>query len=169
MQAKDMKTWDSGNFITVENVVQPTPQPEPIPQPAPAPQPVPKLVDTYTKVEVDNLLSAKLVEALTSIDTDIKLYVKTSLENYDVLQDEETKQYFDTAVGNLELVDIAEIDAKYTDESEVSVLSGKEIAKFRAELYNKALNDYRIMLKAPTVKKLTAYLAKFIEHIKPPV
>jgi hypothetical protein len=169
MQAKDMKTWDSGNFITVENVVQPTPQPEPIPQPAPAPQPVPKLVDTYTKVEVDNLLSAKLVEALTSIDTDIKLYVKTSLENYDVLQDEETKQYFDTAVGNLELVDIAEIDAKYTDESEVSVLSGKEIAKFRAELYNKALNDYRIMLKAPTVAKLSAYLAKFIEHIKPPV
>ena len=167
MQAKDMKTWDSGNFITVENVVQPTPQPTPQPQPAPAPQPVPKLVDTYTKVEVDDLLSAKLVEALASLDTDIKLYVKTSLESYDVLQDEETKQYFDTAVGNLELVDIAEIDAKYTDVSEVSALSGKEIAKFRADLYNKALNDYKLMLKAPTVAKLSAYLAKFIEYIKP--
>jgi hypothetical protein len=165
MQAKDLQTWDSGNFIDDGNVVQPTPQP--VPTPAPAPQPVPKLVDTYTKVEVDDLLSVKLVEALTSLDTDIKLFVKTSLENYDVLQDEETKQYFDTAVGNLELVDIAEIDAKYTDVSEVSVLSGKEIAKFRAELYNKALNDYRIMLKAPTVAKLSAYLAKFIEYIKP--
>ena len=64
---------------------------------------------------------------------------------------------------------LAEIDAKYTDVSEVSVLSGKEITKFRADLYNKALNDYKLMLKAPTVAKLSAYLAKFIEYIKPPV
>jgi hypothetical protein len=165
MQAKDMQIWDSGNFINEGSVVQPTPQP--VPTPAPAPQPVPKLVDTYTKVEVDDLLSVKLVEAFTSLNEDFKLYVKTSLENYDVLQDEETKQYFDTAVGNLELVDISEIDAKYTDVSEVSALSGKEIAKFRADLYNKALSDYKLMLKAPTVAKLSAYLAKFIENIKP--
>jgi hypothetical protein len=165
MQAKDMQVWDSGNFINEGSVAQPTPQP--VPTPAPAPQPVPKLVDTYTKVEVDDLLSVKLVEAFTSLNEDFKLYVKTSLENYDVLQDEETKQYFDTAVGNLELVDISEIDAKYTDVSEVSALSVKEIAKFRADLYNKALSDYKLMLKAPTVAKLSAYLAKFIENIKP--
>lgn len=165
MQFKDMQTWDSGNFINEGNVAQPTPQP--VPTPAPAPQPVPKLVDTYTKVEVDDLLSFKLVEAFTSLNEDFKLYVKTSLENYDVLQDEETKQYFETAVGNLELVDISEIDAKYTDVSEVSALSVKEIAKFRADLYNKALSDYKLMLKAPTVAKLSAYLAKFIENIKP--
>jgi hypothetical protein len=173
MQAKDMKTWDSGNFINVENVVQPTlqptpqPQPQPTPQPAPAPQPVPKLVDTYTKLEVDDLFNAKLADSLALLNEDFKLYVKTSLENYDVIQDEETKQFFETAVGNLELVDVAEIDAKYTDVSEVSALSGKEIAKFRADLYNKALSDYKLMLKAPTVAKLSAYLAKFIEYIKP--
>ena len=95
------------------------------------------------------------------------MYVKTSLDSYDALQDQETKLYFESAISNLELVDIAEIDAKYTDVSEVSVLSGKEIAKFRAELYNKALSDYKLMLKAPTVAKLSAYLAKFIEYIKP--
>jgi hypothetical protein len=167
MQAKDMKTWDSGNFINVENVVQPTPQPTPQPQPAPAPQPVPKLVDAYTKAEVDDLFNAKLADSLALLNEDFKLYVKTSLDSYDVLQDEETKQFFETAVGTLELVDIAEIDAKYTDVSEVSALSGKEIAKFRADLYNKALSDYRLMLKAPTVAKLSAYLAKFIEYIKP--
>jgi hypothetical protein len=169
MQAKDMKTWDSGNFIDETIIVQPTPQPQPqpTPQPAPAPQPVPKLVDTYTKLEVDDLFNAKLADSLALLNEDIKLYVKTSLENYDVLQDEETKQFFETAVGNLELVDVAEIDAKYTDVSEVSALSGKEIAKFRADLYNKALSDYRLMLKAPTVAKLSAYLAKFIEYIKP--
>jgi hypothetical protein len=169
MQAKDMKTWDSGNFIDETIIVQPTPQPQPqpTPQPAPAPQPVPKLVDTYTKLEVDDLFNAKLADSLALLNEDFKLYVKTSLENYDVLQDEETKQFFETAVGNLELVDVAEIDAKYTDVSEVSALSGKEIAKFRADLYNKALSDYRLMLKAPTVAKLSAYLAKFIEYIKP--
>ena len=113
------------------------------------------------------MLSVKLVEGFTSLNEDFKLYVKTSLDSYDALQDQETKLYFESAISNLELVDIAEIDAKYTDVSEVSVLSGKEIAKFRAELYNKALNDYRIMLKAPTVAKLSAYLAKFIEYIKP--
>ena len=165
MQAKDMQIWDSGNFINEGSVVQPTP--EPVPTPAPAPQPVPKLVDTYTKVEVDDLLSVKLVEAFTLLNEDFKLYVKTSLENYDVLQDEETKQYFDTAVGNLELIDISEIDAKYTDESEVSALASKEITLFRADLYNKALADYNLMLKKATVAKLTAYLAKFIQYIKP--
>jgi hypothetical protein len=169
MQAKDMQVWDSGNYINEGNVVQPTPQPTPEPQPAPAPQPVPKLIDTYTKIEVDDLLSVKLIEGFTSLNEDFKLYVKTSLESYDLLQDEETKQFFETAVGTLELVDIAEIDAKYTDVSEVSVLSGKEITKFRADLYNKALSDYKLMLKAPTVAKLSAYLAKFIEYIKPPV
>jgi hypothetical protein len=163
MQAKDMKTWDSGNFINVNNVVQPTPQPNPQPEPTPAPAPTPVLVDSYTKAEVD----VKLVESLALLNEDFKLYVKTSLESYDVLQDEETKQFFETAVGTLELVDIAEIDAKYTDVSEVSILSGKEITKFRADLYNKALSDYKLMLKAPTVAKLSAYLAKFIEYIKP--
>jgi hypothetical protein len=167
MQFKDMQTWDSGNLINEGNVVQPTPQPTPQPQPAPAPQPVPKLVDAYTKLEVDDLFNAKLADSLALLNEDFKLYVKTSLENYDVLQDEETKQFFETAVGNLELVDVAEIDAKYTDVSEVSALSGKEITKFRADLYNKALSDYKLMLKAPTVAKLSAYLAKFIEYIKP--
>ena len=151
------------NFINVNNVVQPTPQPNPQPEPTPAPAPTPVLVDSYTKAEVD----VKLVESLALLNEDFKLHVKTSLESYDVLQDEETKQFFETAVGTLELVDIAEIDAKYTDVSEVSVLSGKEITKFRADLYNKALSDYKLMLKAPTVAKLSAYLAKFIEYIKP--
>ena len=165
MQAKDMKTWDSGNFIAEGGGVQPNPQPNPQPEPAPTPTPtpVPVFVDAYTKTEID----VKLAESLALLNEDFKLHVKTSLDSYDVLQDEETKQFFETAVGTLELVDIAEIDAKYTDVSEVSVLSGKEIAKFRAELYNKALNDYKLMLKAPTVAKLSAYLAKFIEYIKP--
>jgi len=47
------------------------------------------------------------------------------------------------------------------------VLSNKDITKFRAELYNKALSDYKLMLKSPTVAKLSAFLAKFIEYIKP--
>jgi hypothetical protein len=165
MQAKDMKTWDSGNFINEGNVVQPAPQPtpQPEPQPQPEPTPVPQPVDAYTKTEVD----AKLADSLALLNEDFKLYVKSSLDSYDVLQDEETKQFFETAVGTLELVDIAEIDAIYTDLNEVSALSSKEIAKFRADLYNKSLNEYRLMLKAPTVAKLSAYLAKFIEYIKP--
>jgi hypothetical protein len=166
MQAKDMQIWDSGNFINEGNV-QPVPQPTPQPEPTPAPQPAPQPVDTYTKAEVDALLNTKLHESFTLYSEDVKLYVKSSLDNYDVLQDAETKQFFESAVSNLELVDIAAIDAKYTDVSEVSVLSGKEITKFRADLYNKALTDYRLMLKSATVAKLSAYLAKFIEHIKP--
>ena len=162
MQAKDMQTWDSGNFIN-EGVVQPTPQPTPQPQPTPAPQPV----NSITKAEIDSLLDTKLNQSLLSLKEDLKLYIKDSLDAYDIQQDEETKQYFESAVGNLELVDIAAIDAKYTDVSEVSALSGKEIAKFRADLYNKAISDYKLMLKAPTVAKLSAYLAKFIEYIKP--
>ena len=167
MQAKDLQTWDSGNFISEGSVVQPSPQPNPQPTPTPEPSPIPAPVhvDVYTKAEVD----VKLAESLALLNEDFKLHVKTSLESYDVLQDAETKQFFESAVLNLELVDIAEIDAKYTDVSEVSVLSGKEIAKFRADLYNKALNEYRLSLKAPTVAKLSAYLAKFIEYIKPPV
>jgi hypothetical protein len=167
MQAKDLQTWDSGNFISEGSVVQPSPQPnpQPTPTPEPSPTPAPVHVDVYTKAEVD----VKLAESLALLNEDFKLHVKTSLESYDVLQDAETKQFFESAVLNLELVDIAEIDAKYTDVSEVSVLSGKEIAKFRADLYNKALNEYRLSLKAPTVAKLSAYLAKFIEYIKPPV
>ena len=93
--------------------------------------------------------------------------MKESLDSYDALQDEETKQYFDSSVSNLKLVDLAEIDAKFTNDIEVSALSKKEIATFRADLYNKALTDYRLMLKSATVAKLSAYLAKFIEHIKP--
>ena len=170
MQAKDMQIWDSGNFINEGNVQpapQPTPQPTPQPEPTPQPQPAPQPVDAYTKAEVDALLNTKLHESFTLYSEDVKLYVKSSLDNYDVLQDAETKQFFESAVSNLELVDIAAIDAKYTDVSEVSVLSGKEITKFRADLYNKALTDYRLMLKSATVAKLSAYLAKFIEHIKP--
>jgi len=175
MQAKDMQIWDSGNFITEGGSVQPKPQPipQPVPSPVPTPAPLPVgsitnlPVDSITKAEVDSLLDTKLNQSLTLLKEDLKLYITDSLEAYDVLQDEETKQFFETAVGNLELVDVAEIDAKYTDVSEVSVLSGKEIAKFRADLYNKALSDYRLMLKAPTVAKLSAYLAKFIEYIKP--
>ena len=167
MQAKDMKTWDSGNFITEGVGVQPSPQPNPQPVPSPVPTPAPLPVDSITKAEVDSLLDTKLDQSLTLLKEDLKLYITDSLEAYDVLQDEETKQFFETAVGTLELVDIAEIDAKYTDVSEVSVLSGKEITKFRADLYNKALSDYKLMLKAPTVAKLSAYLAKFIEYIKP--
>jgi hypothetical protein len=165
MQAKDMQIWDSGNFINEGASVQPVPQPNP--QPVPTPIPTPQPVDSITKTEVDSLLDTKLNHSLTLLKEDLKIYIKGSIDAYDVLQDEETKQYFDTAVGNLELVDIAEIDAKYTDISEVSALSGKEIAKFRADLYNKAIIDYKLMLKAPTVAKLSAYLAKFIEYIKP--
>jgi len=169
MQAKDLQTWDNGNFISEGTVVQPIPQPNPQPTPTPEPSPTPQPVDSISKTEVDNLLDTKLNQSLTLLKEDLKIYIKDSIDAYDVLQDAETKQYFDTAVSNLELVDIIEIDAKYTDVSEVSALSGKEIVKFRAELYNKVLSDYKLMLKAPTVAKLSAYLAKFIEHIKPPV
>ena len=169
MQAKDLQTWDSGNFISEGSVVQPSPQPNPQPTPTPEPSPTPQPVDSISKTEVDSLLDTKLNQSLTLLKEDLKIYIKDSIDAYDVLQDAETKQYFDTAVSNLELVDIIEIDAKYTDVSEVSALSGKEIVKFRAELYNKVLSDYKLMLKAPTVAKLSAYLAKFIEHIKPPV
>lgn len=161
MQVKDMQIWDSGNFINEGGAVQPIPTPQPAPQPAPQP------VDSNIKAEVDNLLDTKLNQSLTLLKEDLKLYIKDSLEAYDVLQDKETKQYFESAVGNLELVDIAAIDAKYTDESEVSALARKEITLFRADLYNKALSDYNLMLKKATVAKLTAYLAKFIENIKP--
>ena len=157
MQVKDMQIWDSGNFITEGSPVQPSPIPQPTPQPA----------DSNTTEEVDRLLDTKLNQSLTLLKEDLKLYIKDSLEAHDVLQDEEAKQYFESAVGNLELVDIAAIDAKYTDESEVSALASKEITLFRADLYNKALSDYNLMLKKATVAKLTAYLAKFIENIKP--
>jgi len=169
MQAKDLQTWDSGNFISEGSVVQPSPQPNPQPTPTPEPSPTPQPVDSISKTEVDSLLDTKLNQSLNLLKEDLKIYIKDSIDAYDVLQDTETKQYFDTAVSNLELVNIIEIDAKYTDVTEVSALSGKEIVKFRAELYNKVLSDYKLMLKAPTVAKLSAYLAKFIEHIKPPV
>jgi hypothetical protein len=167
MQAKDMKTWDSGNFITEGGSVEPKPQPIPQPVPSPVPTPAPLPVDSITKAEIDSLLDTKLNQSLTLLKEDLKLYITDSLETYDVLQDEETKQYFESAVGNLELVDIAAIDAKYTDENEVSALASKEITLFRADLYNKALADYNLMLKKATVAKLTAYLAKFIQYIKP--
>ena len=166
MQAKDMQIWDSGNFIN-EGSPQPAPQPSPQPEPIPTPTPTPVPVDVYTKTEIDSLLSTKLNESFNLLNEDFKLYVKQSIESYDSIQDQETKQFFDSAVGNLELVDIAEINAKYTDESEVSALASKEITLFRADLYNKALADYNLMLKKATVAKLTAYLAKFIQYIKP--
>jgi len=161
MQAKDMQIWDSGNFINEGVSVQPSPQPEPAPQPSPQP------INSITKAEVDSLLDTKLNQSLLSLKEDLKIYIKDSLDAYDILQDEETKQYFESAMGNLELVDIAAIDAKYTDESEVSTLASKEITLFRADLYNKALADYNLMLKKATVAKLTAYLAKLIQYIKP--
>ena len=175
MQAKDMQIWDSGNFITEGGSLQPKPQPipQPVPSPVPTPAPLPVdsitnlPVDSITKAEVDSLLDTKLNQSLTLLKEDLKLYITDSLEAYDVLQDEETKQYFESAVGNLELVDIAAIDAKYTDENEVSALASKEITLFRADLYNKALADYNLMLKKATVAKLTAYIAKFIQYIKP--
>jgi hypothetical protein len=166
MQAKDMQIWDSGNFINEGNV-QPAPQPAPQPTPQPEPTPAPQPVNSITKAEIDALLDVKLLQSLTMLKEDLKLYMKESLDSYDALQDEETKQYFNSSVSNLKLVDLAEIDAKFTNDIEVSALSKKEIATFRADLYNKALTDYRLMLKSATVAKLSAYLAKFIEHIKP--
>jgi len=80
------------------NIVQPVPQPDA--EPAPKPQPVPNLIDTYSKTEVDDLLSVKLVEAFTILNEEIKVYIEDSLQAYDLLQDEETKQYFESAVGN---------------------------------------------------------------------
>jgi len=95
---------------------------------------------------------------------EVKAYVEDCLAAYAVEEDIE----LDEKLASLTPISPEEIDALYMDEAETTTLAQKTINGFRAEVYNKALSDLKLVpTSRATVAAVRAFLVKFVESLKP--
>lgn len=95
---------------------------------------------------------------------DVKSYVDDCLKAYDAGEDLELEE----RLANLSPLSAEEIDALYMDEAETTTLAQKTLNGFRAELYNKAVNDLKLIpTSKATIAAVRAFLVKFVESMKP--
>jgi polyhydroxyalkanoate synthesis regulator phasin len=95
---------------------------------------------------------------------EVKAYVDDCLNAYDANEDVELEEMF----ANLTPISAEEIDALYMDESETTILAQKTLNGFRAELYNKAVSDLKLIpTSRATIAAVRAFLVKFVESMKP--
>ena len=95
---------------------------------------------------------------------DVKAYVDDCLNAYDAGEDIEIEE----RLANLSPLSAEEIDALYMDEAETTTLAQKTLNGFRAELYNKAVNDLKLIpTSKATIAAVRAFLVKFVESMKP--
>lgn len=95
---------------------------------------------------------------------EVKAYVEDCLAAYAVEEDIELEE----KLANLTPISAEEIDALYMDEAETTTLAQKTLNGFRAEVYNKALLDLKLIpTSKATIAGVRAFLVKFIESLKP--
>lgn len=95
---------------------------------------------------------------------EVKAYVDDCFNAFEAEEDLELEE----RLSNLSPLSAEEIDALYMDEAETTTLAQKSINGFRAELYNKAVNDLKLIpTSKATIAAVRAFLVKFVESMKP--
>jgi polyhydroxyalkanoate synthesis regulator phasin len=95
---------------------------------------------------------------------EVRAYVDDCLSAYDAGEDLELEE----KLAKLTPISPEEIDALYMDEAETTTLAQKTLNGFRAELYNKAVSDLKLIpTSKATIAAVRAFLVKFVESMKP--
>ncbi len=95
---------------------------------------------------------------------EVKAYVDDCFNAFEAEEDLELEE----RLSNLNPLSAEEIDALYMDEAETTTLAQKTLNGFRAELYNKAVNDLKLIpTSRATIAAVRAFLVKFVESMKP--
>lgn len=95
---------------------------------------------------------------------EVKAYVDDCFNAFEIEEDLELEE----KLSNLKPLSAEEIDALYMDEAETTTLAQKTLNGFRAELYNKAVNDLKLIpTSKATIAAVRAFLVKFVESMKP--
>lgn len=111
-----------------------------------------------------NALRDEVMQQSQSAKIEMKSYVDDCITAYDVNEDVELEE----RLANLSPISPEEIDALYMDEAETTTLAQKTLNSFRAEVYNKALADIRLIpTSKATIAAVRAFLVKFVESMKP--
>ncbi len=111
-----------------------------------------------------NALRDEVMQQSHLAKAEMKSYVDDCFAAYDANEDVELEQ----RLANLSPISPEEIDALYMDEAETTTLTQKTLNGFRAEVYNKALTDLKLIpTTRATVAAVRAFLVKFVETIKP--
>ncbi len=109
-------------------------------------------------------LQDEVVNRTEQTKAEVKAYVEDCLAAYAVEEDIE----LDEKLASLTPISPEEIDALYMDEAETTTLAHKTLNGFRAEVYNKALSDLKLVpTSRATVAAVRAFLVKFVESLKP--
>lgn len=111
-----------------------------------------------------NALQDEVVNRTEQTKAEVKAYVEDCLAAYAVEEDVELEE----RLANLSPISAEEIDALYMDEAETTTVAQKTVNGFRAEVYNKALSDLKLVpTSRATVAAVRAFLVKFVESLKP--
>jgi hypothetical protein len=111
-----------------------------------------------------NALRDEVMQQSHFAKAEMKSYVDDCFATYDANEDAELEQ----RLANLSPISPEEIDALYMDEAETTTLAQKTLNGFRAEVYNKALADIKLIpTSKATVAAVRAFLVKFVESMKP--
>lgn len=111
-----------------------------------------------------NALRDEVIQQSLMAKVEMKSYVDDCFTAYDVNEDAELEE----RLANLSPISPEEIDALYMDEAETTTLAQKTLNGFRAEVYNKALADIKLIpTSRATIAAVRAFLVKFVESMKP--
>ena len=128
---------------------------------------VPAIVDPAPSVPPMGWMSALQDEVINRSEqakAEMKFYVDDCLSAYAAEDDVELEE----RLANLSPLSAEEIDALYMDEAETTTLAQKTLNGFRAEMYNKAVTDLKLIpTSRATIAAVRAFLVKFVESMKP--
>jgi len=111
-----------------------------------------------------NALRDEVIQQSSMAKVEMKSYVDDCFTAYDANEDAELEE----RLANLSPISPEEIDALYMDEAETTTLAQKTLNGFRAEVYNKALADIKLIpTSRATIAAVRAFLVKFVESMKP--
>lgn len=111
-----------------------------------------------------NALRDEVIQQSLMAKVEMKSYVDDCFTAYDANEDAELEE----RLANLSPISPEEIDALYMDEAETTTLAQKTLNGFRAEVYNKALADIKLIpTSRATIAAVRAFLVKFVESMKP--
>lgn len=109
-------------------------------------------------------LQEEVVNRSEQAKAEMKFYVDDCLSAYAAEDDVELEE----RLANLSPLSAEEIDALYMDEAETTTLAQKTLNGFRAEMYNKAVSDLKLIpTSKATIAAVRAFLVKFVESMKP--
>jgi hypothetical protein len=109
-------------------------------------------------------LQDEVINRSEQAKAEMKFYVDDCLSAYAAEDDVELEE----RLANLSPLSAEEIDALYMDEAETTTLAQKTLNGFRAEMYNKAVTDLKLIpTSRATIAAVRAFLVKFVESMKP--